>query len=478
MVNRFISVPESVELKDYQEEAINSWVNNNYCGYFDMATGTGKTFTALAGLATFSKNKNESVAAFIVCPYKHLVGQWEEDIVEWGGKPIICHSEAPDKDWYLKLQIAFKRFRQLGQSFICLTTNRSFVGDKIQSVVKCIDDEMNVVFVVDEAHNFGAHQLARKLPINIKYRLGLSATFDRFNDETGTEALKNYFGKACIHYTLEKAIADGKSLCPYEYYPVYTFLSSEELDQYERLTKKILENLVDEDGVTRLNEYGQLLVYKRARLLASAQNKTDVLRQLLKQYVNDKYILIYCGATIKYDDDGSETKLIEEITELVNVELGMRAHKFTSEENIQERVKLKELFADGMYQALTAIKCLDEGVNIPNIRTAFIMSSSRNPKEFIQRRGRLLRKAYGKDKAVIYDFVILPRELPRIRGCDFESDRSIVMGEMSRVYEFGRLALNPIEADKMLEEVQSAYDVRFDLDELKQYCEEELYEFD
>ena len=170
--------------------------------------------------------------------------------------------------------------------------------------------------------------------------------------------------------------------------------------------------------------------------------------------------------------------MIEEITELVNVELGMRAHKFTSEENIQERVKLKELFADGMYQALTAIKCLDEGVNIPNIRTAFIMSSSRNPKEFIQRRGRLLRKAYGKDKAVIYDFVILPRELPRIRGCDFESDRSIVMGEMSRVYEFGRLALNPIEADKMLEEVQSAYDVRFDLDELKQYCEEELYEFD
>ena len=135
------------------------------------------------------------------------------------------------------------------------------------------------------------------------------------------------------------------------------------------------------------------------------------------------------------------------------------------------------MFADGMYQALTAIKCLDEGVNIPNIRTAFIMASSRNPKEFIQRRGRLLRKAVGKKKATIYDFVILPRQLSKVKSGDFDSDKSIVMGEMSRIYEFGRLALNPIETDRMIEEVQSAYDVRFDLDELRQYCEEELYEF-
>lgn len=477
MVHRFVEVPENVELKDYQNEAIEEWKKHSFCGYFDMATGTGKTFTALAGLACFAKQKNGVAAAFIVCPYKHLVGQWEEDIVEWGGRPIVCHSESPEKEWNRKLQIAFKRFRQFGQPFICLTTNRSFVGDKIQEVVSQITNDMNVVFVVDEAHNFGATQLARRLPLNISYRLGLSATFERFHDDDGTKALKDYFGKMCMKYTLEKAIADGKSLCPYEYYPLYTFLDDDELEQYERLTRKILENIIEEDGQKRLSEAGKLLAYKRARLLASARNKTEVLKTHLQQYVNEKYILIYCGATIFYDEDGTEKKLIEEITDIVNNELGIKAHKFTSEENMNERIMLKEMFADGMYQALTAIKCLDEGVNIPNIRTAFIMASSRNPKEFIQRRGRLLRKAVGKKKATIYDFVILPRQLSKVKSGDFDSDKSIVMGEMSRIYEFGRLALNPIETDKMIEEVQSAYDVRFDLDELRQYCEEELYEF-
>ena len=478
MAQRFVSIPGNVELKDYQERAIAEWKNNSFCGYFDMATGTGKTFTALAGLSLFSEYYHGNVAAFIVCPYKHLVGQWEEDIQAWGGRPIICHSESPEKDWNTKLQIAFKRFRQLGQPFICLTTNRSFVGEKVQAIVKQINSEMNVVFVVDEAHNFGATQLSSMLPVNIKYRLALSATFERFNDETGTKALTDYFGKACIHYTLEKAISEGKALCPYEYYPVFTFLEAGELARYEYLTKKILENLIEEDGVTRLTEAGQLLVYERARLLASAHSKTETLKECLKRYKNEKYILIYCGATIKRGDDGTAKKLIEEITDIVNNEIGIKAHKFTSEEDINERLYLKEMFSEGMYQALTAIKCLDEGVNIPNIRTAFIMASSRNPKEFIQRRGRLLRKARGKEKATIYDFVVLPRPLSKVRIGDYDSDKSIIMGEMSRVYEFGRLALNPIETDRMLEDVQNAYDVRFDLDELSKYCEEELYEFD
>lgn len=476
MVGSFISIPETVHLKEYQIEAIQEWKRKNYCGYFDMATGTGKTYTALAGLSEFARDNDGKVAAFIVCPYKHLVGQWEEDVVEWGGKPIICHSESEERDWYSKLKIAYKRFRQIGYPFICLTTNRSFVGDKIQEIVKQIDDEMKVVFVADEAHNFGAYQLARNLPKNIAYRLGLSATFERFNDEVGNAVLNEFFGEACIHYSLERAIAEGKSLCPYEYHPVYTYLCDSELKKYERLTKKILECVVEENGVKHLTEAGQLLVFKRSRLLASAEDKVHVLKELLEPYKKDKYILIYCGATIKHGEYGVETKLIEEITDMVNNEMGIRAHKFTSEETMSERIKIKEMFSDGMYQALTAIKCLDEGVNIPSIRTAFIMASSRNPREFVQRRGRLLRKAEGKSKAVIFDLVILPRRLTSIKVSDFDTDKTIVLGEMARVYEFGRLSLNQIETDKMIEEVQNAYNVRFDLNDLTQYCEEEMYE--
>lgn len=477
-MGKFVKIPDTVELKDYQIDAVVAWKKNSFSGYFDMATGTGKTYTALAALAELADVCSGRVAAFIVCPYKHLCGQWEEDIVEWGGRPIICHSESPEKDWPTKLQVSFKRFRQLGHPFICLTTNRSFVGDRIQEIVSAISEDMPVALVVDEAHNFGAWQLSKKLPLNIHYRLGLSATFERFHDEEGTKALKDYFGEPCIRYPLERAIKDGKSLCPYEYYPVFTFLEPEELEEYKYLTKRILECVIVDDGVKKLTYGGELLVYQRARLLAAANNKKQVLRELIQEYKDEKHMLIYCGASIEYDEDGTGKRLIEDITEMLNNELGIKAHKFTSEENIKERVALKELFSEGVYQALTAIRCLDEGVNIPNIRTAFIMSSSRNPKEFIQRRGRLLRKSEGKEKATIYDLVILPRPLSLVRTMDFDDDRSIIMGEMSRVYEFGRLSLNPLEADKMMEEVQMAYDVRFDLDKLVQYCEEELYEFE
>ena len=130
-----------------------------------------------------------------------------------------------------------------------------------------------------------------------------------------------------------------------------------------------------------------------------------------------------------------------------------------------------------MYQVLTAIRCLDEGVNIPNIQTAFILSSSQNPKEFIQRRGRLLRKAPGKEKAVIYDFVTLPRPFGSIHFGDFEKDRSIVIGEMARIKEFATSAENKSDGLNAIEEIQQAYGVSIDLErELELMEEEMLYE--
>ena len=160
---------------------------------------------------------------------------------------------------------------------------------------------------------------------------------------------------------------------------------------------------------------------------------------------------------------------------MMNREFDIATHQFTSEENLKERNLIKECFADGDYQAITAIRCLDEGVNIPDIRTAFILASSRNPKEFIQRRGRLLRTAPGKDKAVIYDFVTLPRRFDEVAFGDFEEDRSIILGEMARIHEFGRLAMNRLEADHVLDELQDVYGVTIDMEDYMQ-MEEDYYE--
>ena len=470
-----LGIPSWVRLHEYQLEAITKWKENGYRGIFDMATGTGKTFTALGGICQLSSELNTKLAIFIVCPYIHLVGQWEEDVIRWGMNPIIAHSQSNIKDWKNKLLMAYRLFKNSGKMFVCITTNDTYGSDDIQTIIKNVKPKNNVLLVVDEAHNFGAEKLSLLLDQNIKYRLALSATIERYMDRLGTKRIFDFFGERCIQYTLEKAIKEGY-LVEYEYHPIYVFLTARELQEYRKLTKQIKQCIIFKNETRILNEAGKMLQFKRSRLLAGAENKVEILLSLLQKYKHDKYMLIYCGATSFYDDKKeNEVRQIEYITQMMEQELGMRVHKFTSEENMKQRNLIKECFADGTYQAITAIRCLDEGVNIPDIRTAFILASSRNPKEFIQRRGRLLRKAKEKERAVIFDFVTLPRPFDKIAYGDYEEDKTIILGELARIYEFGRLAVNPIESDNVMDEIQEVYGEYIDIvEEMKRM--EDVYE--
>lgn len=460
-----VYIPDGVELKDYQKDAIKGWAERSYRGIYDMATGTGKSFTALGSIVNLANTVEDKLAVFIVCPYIHLVGQWEEDVVRWGVNPIIAHSESPDRKWEQHLIDAYKRFRSTGKMFICITTNATFTGDKVQRIIENINPDMNALLIIDEAHNFGASHLSNYLTTSIKYRLALSATIERYMDKKGTGKIFDYFGERCIHYPLEQAIREGKSLVEYEYYPLYVFLTADELETYQELTKQLKKFLVQENGRIKLSDAGKMILFKRSRVLAGATAKNDILRHYLEKYQRERFILVYCGATSEYDEEtGSMIKQIESVGNMIEYELGMRVHKFTAEETAEERTLIKRCFAEGLYQVLTAIKCLDEGVNIPNIQTAFILSSSRNPKEFIQRRGRLLRKAEGKKKAVIFDFVTLPRPFNEINFRDYDDDKSIIIGEMARVNEFGKMSLNKIDADNIIDEIQEAYGVSIDLE--------------
>lgn len=472
-----ITIPNDVELLDYQIEAITSWKQQSYRGIYDMATGTGKSFTALGSIVNLSKCVGDKLATFIVCPYIHLVGQWEEDVVKWGINPIIAHSQSPDKKWDQHLIGAYKHFRSTGKSFICITTNATFSGEKVQKIMNNVTSDMNMLLIIDEAHNFGASHLSKFLNNNIKYRLALSATIERYMDKKGTQKLFNFFGERCIYYPLEQAIKEGKTLVEYEYHLVYAFLSPDELKEYSNLTKQLKKFIIQENGKTKFSDSGKMILFKRSRILAGAEEKIKILSQELKKIKNEKFILVYCGATGDINDEtGSMEKQIQTVGKMIEHEVNMRVHKFTAEEDAEERIIIKKCFADGLYQVLTAIKCLDEGVNIPNIQTAFILSSSRNPKQFIQRRGRLLRKAKGKKKAIIYDFVTLPRRFNEINYGDFEEDKSIIIGELARINEFGSLALNKIDADNVIDEIQEAYGVSIDIDEEIKRLEEEFNE--
>lgn len=468
-------IPAGVSLHDYQKNAIENWKDNNYKGIFDMATGTGKTFTGLGAITELYKNKNGKLAVIIVCPYQHLVDQWVEDILNFNINPIIGHSSSIQKDFKQKFKMAIMDYNLGVRKFFCFVcTNGTFSSEYIQSQIQNIRGD--VLLVVDEAHNFGATNLKKTLTDKFNYRLALSATLERHGDEEGTQALLNYFGKKCIEFSLEDAI-NQKFLTPYEYHPVVIYFEESELEEYHTLSKEISRCIIKKNGKTELNERGKVLAQRRARVVAGAYAKIPRLAKEIKPFVNDNHILVYCGATkiSEQDDLGEDMRQIDVITSLLGKDLKMNVAQFTSNEDSATRELLRKKFFDGDYlQALVAIKCLDEGVNIPAIKTAFILASTTNPKEYIQRRGRVLRKYPGKEFAIIYDFVTLPRPLDEAANLTVEEiscEKSMVKNEINRMTEFKRLALNRMESDKLIYDIIDTYHLNDDEEMEEMYYE-------
>jgi superfamily II DNA or RNA helicase len=279
-----------------------------------------------------------------------------------------------------------------------------------------------------------------------------------------------YFGKRCIEYPIGRAI-DERKLTPYRYYPHTTSLTDTELYRYQAITREIGRHIIGQtkSGAPIFDKTGEMLLLQRARLIAAASKKIELLSKLIVPYRNDTHILVYCGAAKLLSDgdeylpiEESEERQIDVVVQLLGKQLDMRVSKFTAEEDIVERKELKAKFSKGDLQALVAIKCLDEGVNIPSIRTAFMLASTTNPKEYIQRRGRLLRldEEHGKEYAEIFDMITLPRPLEEVYGmteAEREKDLGLVNRELARAYEFTRIAANFDTAQPLLDTIRSAY---------------------
>lgn len=449
-------IPDTIILHDYQKQAINEWEKNDFCGIFDMATGTGKTFTGAGAICRLFQRKQRLVV-FVCCPFTHLVDQWFDELTNnFKFEPIKCYGSI---NYEKKLNRALIKFKQRRVDFVCaIITNSSFQKTNIQSLI--LQNLSNTLLIVDEAHNFGADKISETLTINYPYRLALSATLDRYGDEEGTKKLYDFFGKKCIEYPLEKAIMEGK-LTPYNYYPVIVNLDEDEYDEYVRLSTRIASFASYKND--EQNEILKRLLIKRARLIAGAKNKLIELEKTILPYKDDNNMLIYCGA-VKYGQSGyssskEEKKQIQEVITLLNTKLHIYSTKFTADEDTEMRHNILESFKEKHIQALVAIKCLDEGMNIPAIKTAFILASSTNPKEYIQRRGRVLRKAPGKEYAEIYDFITLPRALKTVStyGENINIEKNLVCKELNRLIDFANLSRNPSYSNEIISKIKSAY---------------------
>ena len=463
-----IYLPEDFNIREYQCNAIQTWESRGFCGIYDMATGTGKTLTALASVEYLFRKNNNRLAIVIVCPYQHLVEQWVEDIVRFGIYPIIGYSASSQKNWKKNLEQAVRSFNlKVLDTFCFVTTNASFVTKKVQEQIIQLNED--ALFIVDEAHNMGAANYRKCLPENIEFRLALSATIDRHNDDIGTEALASYFGDKCIEYSLKDAI-ENQMLTRYFYYPVLTYLDEDELEEYLDLTHQLATAISKKGRELVLSEYAKQLLIKRSRVIAGARSKLSELKKQMETYKDDKHILVYCGATTIKDADAEDmdfgARQIDLVTNLLGNEMGMRVGRFTSQESAQERAHIRTAFADGeMLQALVAIKCLDEGVNIPSIKTAFILASSTNPKEYIQRRGRVLRKFPGKDYAVIFDFITLPFPVDTLsfqRDEVINSTKGLVKREIIRMLDFAEIAENPSETYDLIYDLKHGFGITED----------------
>jgi superfamily II DNA or RNA helicase len=433
------SIPSHISLRDYQLEAIDNWFNAGCRGLFEMATGTGKTITAL-GLTTRLYEKKKRLALIITVPYQHLVDQWYDESRSFGYMPIRAYKARTT--WLDEFNNRILSYNHKDNDVLCvITTHTTFSTEHFQNTIARISD--NALLVADEVHHLGAETRRNYFPENINLRLALSATPDRWFDDEGTMALRDYFGTTVFELSLAEAI--GKSLTNYYYYPHLVELTVHEMEEYKALSVKIGQLLAqdrsDDEQLTRL-------LLKRANLLNSAQNKISVISELVDKQSTIKHTLFYCSPG-----------QIDEVVRLLGWEKRLQVHRFTAREDIPTRQTLLSKFGKGELDALVAMHCLDEGVDVPNTRTAYILASSSNPRQFIQRRGRVLRKAPGKDHAIIHDLITVPPPPSELSESGVRAEQSILKRELRRFAEFADSALNTQAAYEVIWELAKQFDV-------------------
>jgi superfamily II DNA or RNA helicase len=247
------------------------------------------------------------------------------------------------------------------------------------------------------------------------------------------------------------------ALTPYRYHPVVVELDDEELERYLELSERIGLRMAITDDDPEGDEQLMALLIRRARLLASARGKLPHLVALLEPEAASTHNLVYCGDGRVSSDDGDDERQVEAVVRALGQGLGMAVNRYTADVDVDRRDCLRARFADGELNALVAIRCLDEGVDIPETRRAYILASSTNPRQFVQRRGRVLRRAEGKRVADIYDFIVVPPADNDDRV--HRAERRLLARELERVMEFAGLAINGPEALAALRDLRMRYDL-------------------
>ena len=447
----WFEVPEGIQFEDgpfaHQGRAVNAWCNAGYLGVLEMATGSGKTIAAMI-CARRLFDEHKPLLIVVAAPYIPLIQQWCDEIEPFGIRAVNLTNAGGPSGRARELANIGRRLRH-GSAKVAavVVSHRTLADGEFRALLTSLD--ATKLLIADEVHNLGSEGFINDVPDFFDFRLGLSATPVRQYDQSGTEALFDFIGPVVFQFPLEEAI--GTCLVPYDYYVHPIELSPVEMDSWHEISDRIRANAWRQEA-GEPDDYLAKLFRDRRAILETAQNKLPALQAALEaEHIRDlRHTLIY--ATDK------APRQLEQVNSLLR-DLGLLFHQLTYEETAHrdQAISILRQFQEGQLQALTAKRVLDEGVNIPQVQKAFILASTTVERQWVQRRGRLLRKCdeIGKTHSEIHDFVVIP---PR----DMDDDaRTLALTELKRVREFARLARNAGDVGGPLDGIDELGDAAF-----------------
>lgn len=445
-----------IELRKYQREAVQNWLSSDKRGIFEMATGTGKTIAALTCLKKAFETESRLVVV-ISSPFIHLSEQWIREFDKLGIESDKVLADSSKARWRDKMVDSVLDVENgISERLVVLTTHNTFSSADFMNIIKESKKrvpELRFLVVVDEVHGIGAPERRNGLIDEYDYRLGLSATPKRWFDFEGTDKIFAYFGDVVFEFSLKKAI-DERYLTPYIYKPHFTSLTTQEMEKYEEETRKVARAYYRSEDETEKDEIFTLLCIRRQKIIRNAANKLLVFQEILDDLKEVRHCLIYCSPT--------QIRTVQAILNQRNI----IQHKFTEIEGtkpaerfggLSERDFLIKQFSEGVYSVLVSMRCLDEGIDVPPARLAIMLDNSGNPREYIQRRGRVLRKYPGKESAIIHDIIVEPVLRPTISQELGNLEKRIIAKELERYRDFARSSQNADECLKMMQDLEAMY---------------------
>jgi superfamily II DNA or RNA helicase len=453
--------------RPYQIQAYQNWIANNYKGLFAMATGTGKTITSLNCLLQEYK-KTKTYYGIILVPSKALLDQWIKEVSLFNFKNIIAIGGGHNGlELFPNFASNFKA--GLKKNVIIISTYASFTSEKFQKNFSKIQDSF--ILIADEAHNIGATQIKGIMEkLTIRKRIGLSATPKRKYDPEGTDSISQFFNDQppfCYNFGMKRAMKEGR-LTDYYYYPRIVHLDEDEKEEYVEISNALLKFFDFEKGQFKNSPFVERLLLKRKTIIHQARRKIPAYKEILRELENKgklKYVFTYVpvGSSKEEEDnnDAANKFVYLYLKAAQEVKPNLRASTYTSE--TEDRADKLTAFIEGKIEMLLAMKMLDEGVDVPRAEIGIFASSTGNPREYIQRRGRLLRIHKDKNFAQIYDMIVAPVASPGNENL-FRIEKNMVRNELIRVAYFASLSMNFYDSKEILQNICDRYEL--DLDEI------------